>query len=480
MATIKKGEHIQDIRGGVKNHVYSDWRGKGYLRSKAINPLNPRSFAQANSRARMPACSTYWSSTLTDEQRAQWNEYAQQENKLKVKRPSKAFIIPPPKTSGSGFNTFVRNNMLLQSVGILAHNQFLSYPPTLAGIGKPNPPTSLSGVWVNTPLSRCVRLDGVNEYITFGDIAPIWDGVNSKMSLSFWIYQSSLSDGFPFTKYNTASVLSGMFYVKTYATGKIGIAFWGATPADSRGFFTGDGVMSSDVTYHVQFVVDLATATAQIYINDADRYAVTSASGVPPVVFLDTNVPFEVGRFRTAGSPGGTGWFRGQLDEPILYDYLRTQAQAIADYNEGAGVYGVRSPGLVAGWHFDQAAGIIAPDFSCNDYDGTLHNMEVGDWQPGLIQSPQRVSLAWVDPLEVPAGSRVRLWTYSDRSGAHLQTIRSHRLGCPTFPAVNIRGAQGKTFTLSALPGRYQFQADCVDTYGQQSMPSNLINVEVL
>ena len=41
MARVWLSEVLNDIRGSVKNHVYSVWRGLNYIREKAVSIPNP-------------------------------------------------------------------------------------------------------------------------------------------------------------------------------------------------------------------------------------------------------------------------------------------------------------------------------------------------------------------------------------------------------------------------------------------------------
>ena len=60
-----------------------------------------------------------------------------------------------------------------------------------------------------------------------------------------------------------------------------------------------------------------------------------------------------------------------------------TASEISAHYNNGLGVKGQIEPNLIGGWHFDEGSGILAGDYSGNNFQGTLVN--VGVWLPRVI-----------------------------------------------------------------------------------------------
>lgn len=73
----------------------------------------------------------------------------------------------------------------------------------------------------------------------------------------------------------------------------------------------------------------------------------------------------------------GTYPFEGQLDEVRIWNYARTATQIRENMcKELAG----NENGLVAYYRFDQSSGTTLPDLTSNDNDGTLKNMDDGDW----------------------------------------------------------------------------------------------------
>lgn len=148
MARIRLSEVIQNISGSIGNHVYSCWKGLPLLKNKAVSISNPRSEAQAGARARFDEAAKRWYTTLTDAQRALWNEYGDSLGSASGQTGpngnggagTKSLI----KHGGgvmSGFNAYLLNNSLTYNASIHTHAQYVDDAPV--GIDAPNAPTEL-------------------------------------------------------------------------------------------------------------------------------------------------------------------------------------------------------------------------------------------------------------------------------------------------------------------------------------------------
>ena len=107
MALIKMGSLAVQISGSVGGLTYARNRGGQYVRAR-ISPVNPASPRQSEVRQVFAALSNYWSTVLTDVQRAGWDQYASQ--------------VPLTNSLGesttvSGINMFQRANTLLLDTG---------------------------------------------------------------------------------------------------------------------------------------------------------------------------------------------------------------------------------------------------------------------------------------------------------------------------------------------------------------------------
>jgi len=75
MALIKFGGGVTDIRGSIGGTTFSRCAGGNYTRART-KPVNPRSATQTLRRANVGFLTTYWSNTLTNQQRLDWRAYA--------------------------------------------------------------------------------------------------------------------------------------------------------------------------------------------------------------------------------------------------------------------------------------------------------------------------------------------------------------------------------------------------------------------
>ncbi len=80
----------------------------------------------------------------------------------------------------------------------------------------------------------------------------------------------------------------------------------------------------------------------------------------------------------------GVNYFNGRLDEARIYNKVLSLNEINAHYNNGAGQTGdPQEPNLVAGWHFDEATGMTAADYSPRSLNGSLFTGAT--WLPRVI-----------------------------------------------------------------------------------------------
>lgn len=171
MARIWLSEILNDIRGSVKNHVYSVWKGLNYIREKAVSISNPCSVDQANIRARTSASAKRWYANLTNGARVLWNEYAEAMTPKEGDGGGTKNLIPDNRGVMSGFNAYVMLNALAFSAGVSAIDEFTDDAPI--GIDAPNAPTTLTCGWES---GLCIiRLTWVDPIeVLEGSMIRIW------------------------------------------------------------------------------------------------------------------------------------------------------------------------------------------------------------------------------------------------------------------------------------------------------------------
>lgn len=102
MALVQFGGGVLDMRGSIGGQVFSRNRFGNYIRSR-ITPVNPQSSRQNKIRNVIQSLAQYWSNTLTQAERDEWEVYA-------------AAIVRVNKLGAqiklTGFNHFIRSNSI--------------------------------------------------------------------------------------------------------------------------------------------------------------------------------------------------------------------------------------------------------------------------------------------------------------------------------------------------------------------------------
>jgi len=158
-AKIVLGPNLNDIRGSIGAQVFSVWRGQHYIRQKASSIANPNSAKQVIVRNRLALCAQRWSSTLTNTQRAEWNELAQKWGSAALENSSKGYkdLMPDLGRNMSGYNAYIRAGVSNAIIGIAQADEpnmgaDIPKPPTALAITPDGPPiTKLTITWVDSP-----------------------------------------------------------------------------------------------------------------------------------------------------------------------------------------------------------------------------------------------------------------------------------------------------------------------------------------
>ncbi|MCK4757050.1 MAG: DUF2341 domain-containing protein [Thermoplasmata archaeon] len=158
--------------------------------------------------------------------------------------------------------------------------------------------------------------------------------------------------------------------VNKYGSGGWGI--WDQTDGGIR-YYLHDGATTSwnDATpisnnewHHIAWSYNVSSGLASFYIDGNLDYSMASVNP------LRTITPIEI------GSRGGTNYLNGMIDEVRIHDRALSLKE-ISDY------YNI-TYNKVLELRMDEGAGITAVDSSQHDNNGTLTNMEPGDWVNGI------------------------------------------------------------------------------------------------
>jgi hypothetical protein len=167
-----------------------------------------------------------------------------------------------------------------------------------------------------------------------------------------------------------------------------------ATAQDSAAFISkrasgiGDGWILLLDNGHLLFYCasSCAAKSSQINVGDGQwHHVLMTREGSEITFYLDGQA---VGADRDAGQhydnnpirigmdgPNGTPNFAGEIAEVHLYNRALSAAEVAEEWNNGQGITAaVSGGGLVAGYHFDEAAGQATKDFSGHHHDGILND----------------------------------------------------------------------------------------------------------
>lgn len=228
--------------------------------------------------------------------------------------------------------------------------------------------------WVQSPTgqSRALLLNGIDDRVTLAAGVCPW---GSNATIEAWIrtttVASSVDLNFP--------ILAEWNDLSRGGTGQaFGIESGRITFSASE--YNVDGCPDLSVRIHggtvndgnwhqVVAVIDHVQLLVRLYVDGQ-----LSAEGG-----LDILAPAGcgIGPMRTIGGTGGWPFLflEGALDELRVYNRILSASEILAHYNGGVGQYGMIEPGLVAGWHFDDANSEQTP----MNMESGMHGAKPGD-----------------------------------------------------------------------------------------------------
>ena len=179
MARITPSALIDDIKGSIGGVTFSSWKGMSYVKAKAKSVRNPATEDQVLIRNGMTFFARRYFDDLTDNQRAIWDQYAQEvagaERSDQVQGGFGSRVVPQRQWNRSGYNWFIALNIgLLQALGV-AH---LSAPIDDAPLGQ-SPPSQ--------PSFTALTYDNVLGVFESAGLAPADFGHATSLKLRFWV-----------------------------------------------------------------------------------------------------------------------------------------------------------------------------------------------------------------------------------------------------------------------------------------------------
>jgi len=474
MAKIKLGPNILEISGSIGNVIYSRYCvGRHAAKSRPGTRSNPQSPRQACIRRYTKDAGAAWHDTLTPQQRDNWNVYAKGLKRQESSQHSICSMIPQNRGIMSGFHAFLGAFVQVSYAGLMNLPVFADSP---LGQTPPSALTTLRADWEPdiTP-NYALDFDGVDEDVTLQNVLAY--DYNQPQSWEIWAKVDSL--GNPFRLLSKINGVLNTGYQVLYIPPDLIWSIQRDSAAEAiqkkRAFAITGSWAQSIVTYDGSNTV----AGMQIYIN--------SVSGSVPrlnVPITATIVHADPLLFASQ-APSVTTWLDGKIGQVRNFNRQLLQADVDILFNGGAGLYSTNpfiDGSCIGAWMFCTGSGNTLFDGAGFGLDGTLRNMEAGDWVPGKVPCPlipAHVLIEWSDPIIVTAGSVIRIWIRSRELGVHKQLVRVVALDEEEFLLRQVSMAQGAVHNITDFPGHYLIQADVIQPNGLKSPPSRTVEVTV-
>ena len=191
--------------------------------------------------------------------------------------------------------------------------------------------------WTTGQIGAGLKFDGVNDYLTVPNYFNL-----SPATFEFWFKANSWSNSPVVFSKNGAGATNGYIQytgaLRFYSPGNSPTVNWGNP--------------SLKTWHHATLVI---TGTQHLAYLDGSLVGSTVAS---TTALFTGNYNFKIGSYE-----GGAYDFNGSIDHVKIYNYARTPAQVVYDYNKG-------SP--VAWWKLDECQGLTAFDSSGLGNTGTI------------------------------------------------------------------------------------------------------------
>ncbi|MEI7425551.1 MAG: DUF2341 domain-containing protein [Candidatus Moraniibacteriota bacterium] len=332
---------------------------------------------------------------------------------------------------------------------------------TLTNMASPASPTSGWQTEDKCISGKCLAFDGVDDYV---QPASAYNPGTSDFTLSAWVKRLG-SDGDAIISFSSGSYAVGLY--SNYA--ETGIHF--GTGYDSASSVVGP-ILETNTWKHLVGVRE--GTTLKIYINGILS---TTKTGVA-IQNIATNY-LQIGRMRS-----GQHEWRGNIDEPKIYNYARSAAQIKLDYNAGISGAGANSgttasfgdssdkwmsDGLVGHWKMDETNG-NAIDSSGNG--NVLTNTNTATFTAGKFGNAGNLVAAssqyftctdancgGTSKLDTPTTFTTSAWINSTNVTANNQQIISKSDGSSGANAayeLRFNGTSGKIQFVGYIGGAYQ------------------------
>ena len=232
-----------------------------------------------------------------------------------------------------------------------------------------------------------LQFDGTNDYVTFGTASGLG---TSAFTLECWVYKTG-------TGVTASTGTGGVTAVPIITKGRgqaetpanlnmnyfFGVNSTGYLAADFEDKATGGNhpitatttALSNNIWYHIAATYD--GSTWRLFINGNLEATLVVGS------FLPENTSIQHAGFGTAMNSTGVreGYFAGQIEEPRIWNYARTQAEIQA----GMGQEITSGTGLLGRWGLNDGSGTTAVNSIAGSPNGTLSGtVPLPTWVTGI------------------------------------------------------------------------------------------------
>lgn len=214
-------------------------------------------------------------------------------------------------------------------------------------------------------VGNALQFDGVNDYAESGSNVNIQ---NITFSISLWFKRSRSATLEYLLSTGSASNNNGL-QIGFKATDVLTVSFFGLNAVDSVATYT-------DTNWHHLVITYNATTNARkAYVDGALVASDTASADFGGLSHL----------FVGAGLGGSASWFKGYIDEVLVYNTELSASAILAAYNRGAGKTAISDATMIAGYHLDETSGTTADDFAASN-DLTLNGgMGSSNWVAGVV-----------------------------------------------------------------------------------------------
>jgi hypothetical protein len=325
--------------------------------------------------------STYWYNGLIDEVKIYNTALTPEEVLLDYNQGMTATLSGSPSTTGNVWGGSASSEYCIPGDTSTCNppvGEWL-FDENQGSIAKDTSGNGNDGTLVNSPSwskgkeGAALSFDGVNQYVDAGNIGDI----SNSFSVSMYINPASFSStSFPLNYQSGSDASSLTLRLQISTSGIISLGSY-IPSIGSIVSANSSTTLQTGNWYKIDGTFD--GTTLRIYIDGILETEVDS--GGTPIYSINNKIGIG-----TRFIPGPNLHFPGLIDQVRIYDYARTPAQIMWDYNRG-------SP--IGHWRFDECQGTTAHDVSGNNNHGTININGNGTQTSAGTCTSRNIAHAW-------------------------------------------------------------------------------------